>query len=143
MGSSVVVGVDFSETSRRAIDAAIALAKDLDAPLVMVYAFEPPPRAAKGHLDPISQARADNSEDEWKKMSGAWADRARKLVTVDVVAREGKPADVIIEEATRRGARFIVVGKHGRTALQRAVMGSVANDLVSRSPVPVVVVPPK
>ncbi len=60
--------------------------------------------------------------------------------TVDVaVARD--PGEAIVRRAREIGADVIVMGTHGRTGLARAVIGSVADRVIRRSPVPVVLVP--
>src|SRR5688572_20216546 len=136
---TIVVAADFSEPSRKAFEAAVALADDLEATLVLVHAHEPMPKA--GVRDPIGQAHAEIDAGEWQEMGDTWVAEARKAVDVHMVARDGKPADVILAVARERKADLIVVGSHGRTGLKRAVLGSVAEDVVRRSTVPVVVVP--
>lgn len=136
--TTLVVGIDFSDASRKALDAAAALARPLKAAIVLVHADAPlPPGAKAGHLDPISQVRVEVDADEARRLSATWA----KATGAEVVARRGKAADVILEVARERKAAYVVVGSHGRTGLKRAVLGSVAEAVVRASPVPVVVVP--
>lgn len=139
---TVVVGVDYSAPSKKAFDAAVALARALKASVVMVHANAPPPPGSRpGRLDPVSQVRAEADADEVARLSATWAADARKLVPVDVVARDGRPADVILDEARERKALYVVVGSHGRTGIRRAVLGSVAEAIVKASGIPVLVVP--
>lgn len=134
-----MVAVDFSKPSRKAFDAAVGMAKDLDATLVLVHAVEPVPRGGK--RDPIGQAKAEVDAAEWEELCSTWAQSARKSVDVETVAKEGKPADVVLAVVTERKAGMVVVGSHGRTGVKRAVLGSVAEAIVRASKVPVVVVP--
>jgi nucleotide-binding universal stress UspA family protein len=53
---------------------------------------------------------------------------------------EGEPVDAILRAATTRHADVIVIGSHGRRGLDRLFLGSVAESVVRRSPVPVLVV---
>lgn len=139
---TLVVGVDFSKHSKKALDAAVALAKRLDAALVLVYANTPLPMGSRrGSLDPLSQVQAEIDADEVARLSATWAKQAGKSVTVDVVARDGKPADVLLQVAKSRKALYVVVGTRGRSGLKRAVLGSVAEAVVRDSPLPVLVVP--
>lgn len=139
---TLVVGVDFSDPSKRALDAAVTLAKDLGATLAVVHANAPlPPGAKAGHLDPVSKLRVEMDADEIARMGKTWVASAAKQVKVELVARTGKPADVVIDEAKARKASYIVVGSHGRTGIKKAVMGSVAEAIVRASPIPVLVVP--
>jgi nucleotide-binding universal stress UspA family protein len=136
---AIVVAVDFSKPSRKAFDAAVALAEDLDATLVLVHAFPPMPKA--GARGPVGQALAENDAFEWRDLSDAWAAEARKKVSVAIVGREGKAPDVIAKVVATHKARLVIVGSHGRGGLKRAVLGSVAEAVVRSSKVPVVVVP--
>lgn len=136
--STLVVGVDFSDASRKALDAAIALAKGLGAGLVLVHADAPlPPGSRAGHLDPISQVRVEVDADEVRRLAATWGKKAG----AEVVARQGKAADVVLDVARERKATYVVVGSHGRTGVKRAVLGSVAEAVVRASPIPVLVVP--
>ncbi|MEA3135994.1 MAG: hypothetical protein QOC71_275 [Thermoplasmata archaeon] len=134
-----MVAVDFSKASRKAFDAAVALAADLDATLVLVHAFAPMPKA--GARGPIGQAKAEIDAFEWRDLSEAWAAEARKKASVAIVGREGKAPEVIAKVVATHKARLVVVGSHGRGGLRRAVLGSVAEAVVRSSKVPVVVVP--
>ena len=140
---TIVVGVDFSQPSRKALDQAIALATALRAGLVMVHARPALPRGAKaGALDPITQVRQEVDDEEARILSTQWAAQARAGVQqLDVVERRGKAGEVVVAEARSRGAAYIVVGSRGRGGFAKAVLGSVASDVLASSPVPVVVVP--
>jgi nucleotide-binding universal stress UspA family protein len=138
----LVVGVDFSKPSKKALDAAVALAKKLEASLVLVYASTPLPLGAKrGHLDPVTQVQAEIDADEFKRLSTTWAKQAGKSVKVEVVARAGKPATVVLAVAKARKALYVVVGSRGHSGLKRVVLGSVAQAIVRGSRIPVLVVP--
>lgn len=138
----ILVAVDYSDASRKALDAAVQLAEDLDETIVMVHALAPLPKVRPGgRQDPISALKAEIGADEARELATTWAAQARKRVDVETVALEGKAVDVVLEEARKRKATLIVVGSHGRSGIKRAVLGSVAEAIVRASKVPVVVVP--
>lgn len=58
-----------------------------------------------------------------------------------VVISGGDTADEIVEYAERNGANLIAVATHGRTGFRHMVLGSVAEDVVRKSPIPVIVLP--
>ena len=58
----------------------------------------------------------------------------------DVEVTEGHPADAIVRVAREEGADLIVMGTHGRTGLQHALLGSVAETVVRHAPCPVLTV---
>ncbi|MFA4969161.1 MAG: TSUP family transporter [Sulfuritalea sp.] len=61
-------------------------------------------------------------------------------VTVTGVVAEGRPEQVILDQARKAGADFIVVGTHGRTGLDRLLMGSVAERVIGFADCPVLAV---
>lgn len=136
--AAIVAAVDFSKPSRKAFDAAVGLAEDLGATLVLAHAFAPVPRGAR--RDPVGQVRAELDSADWQQMCQEWAGEARERADVETFTREGKPADVIAAAVKEHGASLVVVGSHG-SGLRRAVLGSVAESVIRSSKVPVVVVP--
>lgn len=78
-------------------------------------------------------------------MVQAMADRVRDLlrkdgVPADSVVKEGNPAKAIIEAAAENECDLIVLGSHGRTGLDRILMGSVSQQVVVQAKCPVMVV---
>ena len=59
---------------------------------------------------------------------------------VETAIEVGRPAATIVEEARERDVDHIVVGSHGRTGASRILLGSVAETVARRSPVPVTIV---
>jgi nucleotide-binding universal stress UspA family protein len=143
----ILVALEFSETGQAALDAAIAMAKDLRTSLVLVHAFQRSFMAPD--LAPAIAARMQDMEgrleqDEAVDLSTAWAARARAAgLNVETETAEGSVAAVIVEAGRRHDAQLIVVGTHGRTGLARLVAGSVAEVVVRHADRPVLVVPHK
>ena len=61
-------------------------------------------------------------------------------MTTEAAALEGKPAKMIADFAREKDADLIVVGTHGRTGLDRLLMGSTAEGLLREAPCQVLVV---
>lgn len=141
----ILVGVDFSPFGEAAFDAAIKLAKDLNAGLLLVHAFQ------RGFIEPdepslmaasIPDLEGVEEENDAVEMSTEWASRARgQGVQVQVETARGPPAGVIADAAKRHDAAMIVIGTHGRSGLSRLVLGSVAEAIVRHADRPVLVVP--
>jgi len=75
-------------------------------------------------------------------LSGALS-RVGNRVHASTCRAEGEPIEEIERLAAQTGADLIVMGSHGRSGIARAVMGSVAEGVVRRAPIPVIVVPAK
>lgn len=141
----ILVGTDFSECGEAAFEAAVRLAHDLGADLVLVHAFPkrmmPMGSAVSGH-QAVEEIEGELEEDQAVELSTEWAKRARQQgIEVEPIARPGPPAEAILDEADKNDALMVVVGTHGRGGLRKLVLGSVAADVVHRSRRPVLVVP--
>src|SRR5919206_1378167 len=144
MFRSIVVGTDGSETAGKAVAAAVQLAKLCGAPLHLVSAYEPVP---KGRLrDEARQVPEDLQwminprEDVDATLSDA-ADEVREAgVEVETFAREGDPADAILDVAEERDADLIVVGNKGMTGAKRFLLGSVPNKVSHHAPCSVMII---
>lgn len=147
MPGTLLVALDFSDVGRAALDAAIALAKDLRARLVLVHAFQRAfmaPELAPGPAVRVADQEGRLEEAEAIDLSTEWAGHARAAgLTVATETVEGDPATAIVEAARRHEATLIVVGTHGRTGVKRLVLGSTAESVVRHADRPVLVVPHK
>ena len=141
---SIVVGTDGSETARKAVQEAIDLAKQVGASIDIVSAYEPvsqqrlreEARQVPGDLQWMVNPRED--VDETLK---AAADEIRAAgVPVEIFAREGDPADAILDVAEERGSDLIVVGNKGMTGAKRFLLGSVPNKVSHHAPCSVLIV---
>jgi nucleotide-binding universal stress UspA family protein len=144
MFSSIVVGTDGSDTAKEAVRQATSLAKDLGATLDLVSAYEPVP---SGRLRQESKEAPDDlqwmvnpREDVDATLSDA-ADEAREAgIEVNTFARQGDPADAILDVAEERGADLIVVGNKGMTGAKRFLLGSVPNKVSHHAPSSVLII---
>jgi nucleotide-binding universal stress UspA family protein len=144
MFRSIVVGTDGSDTARKAVEEAIDLAKSVGAAVCLVSAYEPVPQArlreeAKQIPDDL-QWMVNPREEVDATLSDA-ADVVREAgLEVEQFAREGDPADAILDVAEERGADLIVVGNKGMTGARRFLLGSVPNRVSHHAPCSVLIV---
>lgn len=83
------------------------------------------------------EAATDAAEERFETARAAVEDRELELETAIEV---GRPARVIVDYADDHGVDHVVMGSHGRSGVARVLLGSVAETVVRRSPVPVTVV---
>ncbi|MEJ8671774.1 MULTISPECIES: universal stress protein [unclassified Streptomyces] len=134
---SIVLGYDESPGAVRALHVAIEVSAAFGEPLVMVYGA-----AAPGALGEEYTAHRDAVQEVGRTALGhavAVADEAGVRTTVEVI--DQKPAEALIEAATRHAARFIVVGSWGESPLRGALLGSTPHKLLHLSRTPVLCVP--
>jgi nucleotide-binding universal stress UspA family protein len=144
MFTRIVVGTDGSDTANKAVGQAVQLATSIGASLDIVSAYEP---VSGARLREERQAVPDDvqwainpREDVDATLEGA-AERAREAgVTVEVHARQGDPADAILDVAEEHDADLIVVGNKGMTGAKRFLLGSVPNKVSHHAPCSVLIV---
>jgi len=124
---------DFSEQSGYALSLACALSRDYGARLVLLHVFQMPVSyAGEGMIPPLGEdLRADEEERLWQLHVPDENIRAERQL------EEGDPASLICSVADDIKADLIVMGTHGRTGLNRLLMGSVAEQVVRRAECPV------
>jgi nucleotide-binding universal stress UspA family protein len=142
--SSIVVGTDGSETAGKAVAAAIGLARPEGATLELVCAYEPVPaqrlHAEARRVPPDVQWAIHQREDVDATLAEAAATVRAAGVEPRTYAREGDPADAILDVAEERGADLIVVGHKGLTGAKRFLLGSVPNKVSHHAPCSVLIV---
>ena len=133
---SIVVATDGSKYSAAAASEAIGIAKRNNAKLT-VLAVVPADIAMPTDIDFAALQRdklADQDMQMAEKNAKAVKEAAQKAgVDAQAFVMSGKPADAIIEIAKDKSADLIVVGSHGRTGLDRLLMGSVTERVIVMS----------
>jgi nucleotide-binding universal stress UspA family protein len=144
MFSSIVVGTDGSDTAKEAVRQATELAKSLSARLVVVSAYEPVPegRLRSERQDaPHDLEWSINPREDVESTLNQAAEGIREVgVSVETFAREGDPADAILDVAEETGADLIVVGNKGMTGAKRFLLGSVPNKVSHHAPCSVLII---
>ncbi|MGP8246395.1 MAG: universal stress protein [Bryobacteraceae bacterium] len=141
---TILVPVDFSEISAHALRTASLLAERCGrAKIVAMYAnwFEAPPYFTVGRL---AELQAEFSESlqlaEHSLKAFVRSTLGDNADSVEVRAMEALPADGIRQLAALENANLIVMGTHGRSGLNRWMLGSVAERVLRESPAPVLTV---
>jgi nucleotide-binding universal stress UspA family protein len=144
MFSCIVVGTDGSETASKAVRAAADLAVSLGATLDIVSAYEPVSgqrlRLQARQAPEDTQWMINPREDVEATLSEAAESIADARLAVETYAREGDPADAILDVAEERGADLIVVGNKVMTGAKRFLLGSVPNKVSHHAPCSVLII---
>jgi nucleotide-binding universal stress UspA family protein len=144
MFQTIVVGTDGSETARKAVAAAVDLAKAVGASLDIVSAYEPVSsqrlREESRQAPEDTQWSINPREDVEATLEDAKESIGDAGVDLQTFAREGDPADAILDVAEERGADLIVVGNKGMTGAKRFLLGSVPNKVSHHAPCSVLII---
>lgn len=140
MFKKLLVPLDGSSFAEQALKPAATLARALDAYVELVLVRKP---MAFNEIVDAAWLR-DPSEGERAYITAKAQELAREeSIVVSGSAIRGLAAEAICEHAKAIGAELIVMTSHGRTGISRMWMGSVANEVIRESPVPVLVLRPE
>jgi nucleotide-binding universal stress UspA family protein len=123
---------DFSENSERALNYAISATAEYDSELTLLHVLEGTPPSSK-----MEEAIATTTQ----QLDKLIPEERRKTLKIRTAVRIGKPYQEIIQLALEAQIDLVVMGVHGRGALDLAVFGSTTNRVVQLGPCPVLAVP--
>jgi nucleotide-binding universal stress UspA family protein len=141
---SIVVGTDGSETATEAVRQALDLAKQVGAKLELVSAYEPVSdqrlRREKSEAPEDVQWMVNPREDVDATLRDAKEMADEAGVGAETYARQGDPADAILDVAEEQKADLIIVGNKGMTGAKRFLLGSVPNKVSHHAPCSVLII---
>jgi nucleotide-binding universal stress UspA family protein len=134
----IIAAVDFSESSRVAVDRALSMGPDPE--VTVLYSL--PSRfdnllvdagLFREEMDASRGQRLEAARDRMLEFCQQWNGQVRTMVT------DGPPAETIDESVRRRGADLVVAGSRGATATRMVLLGNVAEGLVTHAPCDVLI----
>jgi nucleotide-binding universal stress UspA family protein len=142
--AAIVVGTDGSDTATEAVRQATDLAQRLGGRLLIVCAYEPISderlRETAEEVPRDLQWMITPREDVDATLAAAAALAQERGVAVQTFARQGDPADAILDVAEEQRADLIVVGNKGMTGAKRFLLGSVPNRVSHHAPCSVLII---
>ena len=140
----LLVPVDESPMSYAAAEQALSLAKDLNCPVTIMSVIAVDPfvgvdfyKVAPAITDYFMQAE-QNAQNRLAEIQQSFS---REGISVDTkIIRCVAASEGIVQIANEIGADLIIMGSHGRTGVKKMMLGSVAQNVLTQSPVPVLIV---
>lgn len=145
MFKHIMVPVDGSQLSMGAASEGLALAKSIGARVTAYFGLVTPATIMAAEFGAVDAATIDQYEKQMKadaqRCFKALTKRAAQLgVELETISQSiYDPAGGIMDAARKQRCDLIVIGSHGRSALKRMFLGSVAVRLLSQSTLPVLV----
>jgi nucleotide-binding universal stress UspA family protein len=137
----ILIATDFSPTAELALAHGVALAQRFASKITVVHAFSIPlVSPAAGAVVPNEDVVLALSEAANKSLDAIVTRVKAKGLDVEGMLRVGFPDDEVLAAADARKSALIVVGTHGRRGFRRMLLGSVAESILRRATVPVLVV---
>ncbi len=141
---TIVVAVDFSDTSADTIDTALELARGQQDRVHLVHVVTDVFR---------SMGLTEAPTIDWPEVQRTWVEQARNQLIglaagcklnpqrVTIAVEAGAPAAEILRYAHDHGAQAIVLGSHGHGLVRRFILGGVADRVLRQASCPVMLVP--
>ncbi len=136
----ILVPIDFSDCSKKALQYALPLAQEHRAALTLLYVVSPAYGGTEFGALNYLELEATMQESGAKQLAKLVAAEGRSDLAMDTLVRVGSPALEILAVAKSLPADLIVISTHGRTGLKHVFLGSVTEQVVQRAPCPVFVV---
>lgn len=137
----ILVAVDGSDISLRAVKYVIALNRELARPAkVTLLAVDPPPFPGVESRIGSKAVRQLHEESHESMLKDARRSLSRAKLELTERAEVGDIADTILKVAKKDRVDLIVLGSHGRGAVKGILLGSVSSKVIAQSDVPVTIV---
>ena len=139
----ILCPVDFSVSSLDALAYAINMAQEADAQLTLLHVVELPPVLNEAPMMPppdLARVRDAAADDARERLHALIPESARTYCTVETAVVEGRAYREILRHATEQQSDLIVMGVHGRRALDLLVFGSTTDHVIRASACPVLIV---
>lgn len=140
--TTILVAVDFSDSSNNAFQMALSMARKFSAKLYVLHVINEPVDLRGFYVPHISFEKLEEEIEEGAKkmMESFCRQNFHDFENYECLIVPGLPYEQIINQAEEKSADLIVLGTHGRTGLDHVLFGSTAEKVVRKSPYPVLTV---
>lgn len=136
---TILIAYDGSEPAQKAVDHAIA--EHADKELILLRVVEVAGGATSAGFNIIKEMLKERTEKGAVEVPSRVKDKLDEAgIEFEVETVFGDPAEEIVEFAEENDIEQILIGNHGRSSVSRVLLGSVAEKVVRRAPMPVTVV---
>ncbi|MCQ0091951.1 universal stress protein [Roseovarius sp. M141] len=138
MYKHILISTDGSELAMRGVEHGLGLAKENASKVTVITVSQPYPLQSAATFDSWNDAQREHAESALTV-----AQTAAQRHGVEIQVHQGvddTPAEAIVDAAITLKCDLIVMASHGRRGLSRLLLGSQTSEVVSHSPVPVLVV---
>ncbi len=150
----ILIALDYDPSAQKVADAGFSMAKAMNAEVVLLHVISDPVYYASTEYSPIMGLTDSlgvdplkfDGIDRLREVSQHFLDKIKHHLgdeTIVTVIKEGEFADSILKTARDKHADIIVLGSHSRKWLEHIVMGSVANDVLRQTSIPLFIIPMK
>ena len=150
----VLIALDYNPTAQKVAELGFAMAKAMDAEIVLLHVISDPVYYSSANYSPIMgfngfmnvDPQQLNINEELKKASQHFLEKSKHHLgdkTIQTLVKEGDCADSIIKTAEELHADIIVMGSHSQKWLENIIMGSVTEKVLHHTSIPLFIIPTK
>ena len=140
MYDQILVPTDGSQTAKKALRSAVQVARQNDADLHVLHVIdEVPPTRNPGMLEEKQKQQQEEAE---QLVEDALSKVDTGEIRVHQAVRHGRPDEALLEYAEELDIDLVIMGRHGRSSLDRWLLGSTTERVLRSSSLPVLVIPP-
>ena len=140
----VLIAIDYDETSQKVAEQGFSMAQAMNAETILLHVISEQPVYYSGYayMRELRVDFYDNLEDSTQK----FLDKTKHDLgdkTIQTIIKEGDTAELILESAKKLKADIIVIGTHSRKWMENILMGSVAENVLRHTTIPLFIIPTK
>ncbi|MEO6313349.1 MAG: universal stress protein [Chitinophagaceae bacterium] len=151
----ILIALDYNPSAQVVAETGYALAKDMQAEVILLHVMADPGYYAAYEYSPIMGFNSNfigpetlppDATQELKNGANDFLSRSREHLGgtgITTLVLEGDTATTIVKAATDLNATIIVLGSHSRRGLEKILMGSVAEKVLHHSLIPLFIIPTK
>jgi nucleotide-binding universal stress UspA family protein len=140
----VLIALDYDQTSQKVAKVGFAMARDMNAEVILLHVISNPVLYYSSYM--VMVPVQINEVGDLKEVSQKFLDKTKHDLgdeTIQTIIKEGDTAESILESAKKLKADIIVIGTHSRKWLENILMGSVAENVLKHTTLPLFIIPTK
>lgn len=141
---TILTPVDFSAVTGDIIDNTVTMARAFAGRVVLLHVVQPPVITSEYALpvEALQEALLVGEKAASNRLAGLAEVFKKAAIDCETVVRQGAPVPIILEEAAKAKADYIIMGSHGHGKLYDFLVGSTASGIIKRARCAVVILPP-
>ncbi len=140
----VLIAIDYDQTAQKVARVGFSMARDMNAEVILLHVVSNPVLYYSTYMG-IAPLQINNVG-ELKEVSQKFLDKTKHDLgdeTIQTITKEGDTSELILESAKKLKADVIVIGTHSRKWLENILMGSVAENVLKHTTLPLFIIPTK
>lgn len=141
---NILVPIDLSDATQHVVEMASSVARPLGGKLWLVHVAAPDPDFVGFEAGPkyVREHRADVLRREHVELQAMAKELEDKGLVAEALLVQGPTSETILNECERLSADLIIMGSQGHSGLVKALLGSVSEQVLRHSRIPVMIIPP-